>query len=64
VPVTVRTYDSSVTQRVRVPGRSSVTQRIIIQGRPSEVQVNDGAVPETEAAVHLTHIQETAAPAQ
>ena len=64
VPVTVRTYDSSVTQRVRVPGRSSVTQRIIIQGRPSEVQVNDGTVPETEAAVHLTHIQETAAPAQ
>jgi len=64
VPVTVRTYDTSVTQRMRVPGRSSVTQRIIIQGRPSEVQVNDGTVPETEAAVHLTHIQETAAPAQ
>jgi len=64
VPVTVRTYDTSVTQRVRVPGRSSVSRRIILQGRPSEVQVNDGTVPETESAVHITHIQEAAAPAQ
>jgi len=64
VPVTVRTDDTSITQRVRIPGRSSIVQRIVIQGRPTEVQVNDGTVPETEAAVHVTHMQETAAPAQ
>lgn len=64
VPVTVRTYDTSVTQRVRVPGHGSVVERIVIQGRPTEVQVNDGTVPETEATVHVTHIEQTAAPAQ
>jgi hypothetical protein len=64
VPITVRTNDTSITQRVRIPGRGSVVQRIVIQGRPTEVQVNDGTVPETEAAVHVTHVQEAAAPAQ
>jgi hypothetical protein len=64
VPVTVRTNDTSVTQRVRVPGRSSIVQRIVIQGSPSEVQVNDGTVPETETGIHVTHIEEKAAPAR
>jgi hypothetical protein len=54
VPVTVRTSAASVTERVRVPARGKAVQRILIQGRPTEVQVNDGTVPETEASVHIT----------
>ncbi len=53
VPVTVRNPDTSVTQRVLVPARGKATQRILIQGRPTEVQANDGTVPETEASVHI-----------
>ena len=56
VPVTVRTDTASVTQRVRVPARGKAVQRILIQGRPTEVQANDGTVPETEASVHVTKL--------
>jgi hypothetical protein len=63
VPITVRTSDSSVTRRIRILGREKATQRIVIQGRPTEVQVNDGTVPETEASEHLTKIGPAAAPA-
>ena len=55
VPVTVTASAASpgVTRRVIVPGRSKATVRILVIGKPSEVQVNDGAVPETEATVHI-----------
>jgi hypothetical protein len=56
IPVTVRNPDTSVTQRVLVPARGKATQRILIQGRPTEVQANDGTVPETEASVHIRHL--------
>jgi hypothetical protein len=56
VPVTVRNPDTSVTQRILVPARGKATQRILIQGRPTEVQANDGTVPETEASVHIRDI--------
>jgi len=56
VPVTVRSLTNSVTQRVVVPGRSKATQRLLILGKPTEVQVNDGTVPETEASVHVTRL--------
>ena len=56
VPVTVRNPDTSVTQRVLVPARGKATQRILIQGRPTEVQANDGTVPETEASVHIRRL--------
>ena len=56
VPVTVRNPDTSVTQRVLVPARSKATERILIQGRPTQVQANDGTVPETEASVHIHDI--------
>jgi len=59
VPVTVRTDATSVTQRVRVPARGKVVQRILIQGKPTEVQLNDGTVPETEASVHVTTLGES-----
>jgi hypothetical protein len=65
IPVTVRTTGTYVTQRVRVPARGSVTPRILIQGKPTEVQANDGTVPETTSTVHVTKLDETsgAAPA-
>jgi hypothetical protein len=56
VPITVRNPDTSVTQRVLVPARAKATERILIQGRPTEVQANDGTVPETEASVHIRNL--------
>jgi hypothetical protein len=60
VPVTVRSALTSVTQRLLVPARGKAVQRILIQGQPTEVQVNDGTVPETQASVHLTKLNEPA----
>jgi hypothetical protein len=56
VPVTVRSASTSVTQRLLVPARGKAVQRILIQGQPTEVQVNDGTVPETQATVHITKL--------
>ncbi|MGB6723694.1 MAG: hypothetical protein WBE72_23040, partial [Terracidiphilus sp.] len=53
VPVTVRTAETEVTQRVQVPSRGKAVRRILIQGSPTEVDANDGTVPETEASVHV-----------
>jgi hypothetical protein len=63
VPVTVRNNDASVTQRVRVPGHGKAVQRILVQGKPTQVQVNDGTVPETQARVHVVKLED-AAPAK
>jgi hypothetical protein len=62
VPVTVRTEAATVTQRVRVPARGKAVQRILIQGKPTEVQVNDGTVPESQATVHVTTLDKAANP--
>jgi hypothetical protein len=56
VPVSVRTDKSTVTERVLVPARGKVTQRILVMAPPTEVQVNDGSVPETQASVHITPV--------
>jgi hypothetical protein len=56
VPVTVRSDSNSVTERLMVPARGKAVQRILILGKPLEVQVNDGAVPETQATIHITKI--------
>ena len=58
VPVTVRTAQNSVTERVLVPARGNIVQRVLVMGKPTEVQVNDGTVPETQASVHVTHLDE------
>jgi hypothetical protein len=64
VPVTVRSGSGSdarsVTQRLRIPARGKAIQRILIQGKPIEVQVNDGTVPETQASVHITKLDDPA----
>jgi hypothetical protein len=62
VPVTVHTDATSVTQRVRIPARGKVVQRILIQGKPTEVQVNDGTVPESQASIHITKLDKQSAP--
>jgi hypothetical protein len=59
VPVTVRSDTNSVTQRIVVPGHGKAVQRLLILGKPIEVQVNDGTVPETQASVHITHLDGT-----
>lgn len=56
VPVTVRTTDATVTERVLVPAHGKVTQRILSMAPPTEVQVNDGSVPEIQASVHRTPV--------
>jgi len=56
VPVSVRSDTATVTQRVVVPGRGKATQRILIQSKPTEVQVNDGTIPEAQSSIHITPI--------
>ncbi|MGA3371553.1 MAG: hypothetical protein ABSC48_07305 [Terracidiphilus sp.] len=60
VPLTLRSGSGadarSITRRVRIPARGKATERILIQGKPTEVQLNDGAVPETQASVHMTRL--------
>jgi hypothetical protein len=58
IPVTVRTADTTVTQRVLIRGRGTAAQRILIQGNPTEVQANDGTVPETQASVHIKSLSD------
>jgi hypothetical protein len=62
IPVTVRSgsgeSETSVTQRVRVPARGKVNERILIQGKPVEVQANNGTVPETQASIHITTLDQ------
>ncbi|HKF47743.1 MAG TPA: hypothetical protein VKB38_10335 [Terracidiphilus sp.] len=64
VPVTVRTDGATVTQRLRILGRGKAMQRILIQNKPTEVQVNDGTVPEVEASLHVTRIDQNIPPNQ
>jgi hypothetical protein len=66
VPVTVRSDSNTVTQRVVVPGRGKASPHLLILGKPTEVQVNDGTVPETSSTVHVLKMDAGAAaqPAQ
>lgn len=59
VPVTIRTAETTITQRLLVPARGNAVRRILILGQPTEVRVNDGTVPETQASVHVTQISST-----
>jgi hypothetical protein len=56
VPVTVRSASNFVTKRVRIAAHDKTTERILVQGKPTEVQVNDGTVPETQASIHITKL--------
>jgi len=63
VPVTVRTANNSATERVFIPARGKAIERILVSGPPTQVQLNDGTVPETQTSVHVTDIGPSA-PAQ
>jgi hypothetical protein len=56
VPVTVRSGTLTITERLRIPGRSSASTRILFADTPTEVQVNDGSVPEVTASTHTKRI--------
>ncbi|GGA79050.1 hypothetical protein GCM10011507_32870 [Edaphobacter acidisoli] len=56
VPVTVRSGDLTITQRLRIPGQSDASTRIVFAGVPREVVVNDGSVPEVTAWSHTKEI--------
>ncbi len=58
VPVIVRSATNTTAERILVPDRGNITHRMLIQGRPTEVQVNDGIVPETQAGVHITRLDQ------
>lgn len=69
VPITVRTAKNTLTERVFVPAHGSAVERMVVSGPPTQVQVNDGTVPETTASVHVTDINvqspvQLAAPSQ
>ena len=51
-PVQVISDLATVTQRILLAGRSKSVQRILIQGVPTEVRLNNGAIPETQATIH------------
>jgi hypothetical protein len=54
VAVTVRSQSGTVTERLRVPGQGRISRRMLIGGQPTEVQVNDGTVPEVRESEHVT----------
>jgi hypothetical protein len=61
VPVTIRSTTNTVTQRIFIPARGAASPHLLITGKPTEVQVNDGTVPETQATIHITRLDETPA---
>ena len=58
VPVIARSATNTTAERILVPARGNITHRMLIQGKPIEVQVNDGIVPETQASVHITKLDQ------
>ena len=61
VPVTVSSADATVTAEMRIEAGGRATHRFLVHGRPTQVQVNDGTTPETEASVHRKDIAYTPA---
>ncbi|GGH05839.1 hypothetical protein [Silvibacterium dinghuense] len=62
VPVTVISAKGTLTERVRLPGKTLTTHRMLVQGTPQKIVVNDGAVPELQSTVHTQDL--TGAPQQ
>ena len=62
VPVTVQSADNTVTRRFQVPAHGKVSPHLLILGKPTQVQVNDGTIPETQASVHIKKLEPQAQP--
>jgi len=45
-----------------VPARGTITHRVLFQEPPTEVDVNDGTVPETADSVHRKMLVSAAKP--
>ena len=58
VPVTAHTAKTTVTERVFIPGRGSITHRLLLMSMPTQIQLNDGVVPEVQASVHIKDIDQ------
>ena len=58
VPVTIKGANTSETVNVRVPAHGSVTRRVIFQEQPTEVDVNDGSVPEVQDSIHIKTLKD------
>ncbi len=56
VPVTISSADAKVTAEMRIEPGGRATRRFLVHGRATQVQVNDGTTPETEASVHRKDI--------
>lgn len=56
VPVTVRSGNNTLTERVLLPAKTRTVHRMLVQGQPTQVIVNDGTVPEVEADIHKRDI--------
>ena len=56
VPITVRTAKNTLTERVFIPAQGTAVERMVVVGPPTQVQVNDGTVPETTASIHVTDV--------
>lgn len=61
VPLTVTSGLTAVTRRVLIPAQGKIVQRILIQGEPTQVQLNDGSVPEVQASMHVTTLHSNSA---
>lgn len=61
VPLTVTSGTTAITRRVLIPAQGKIVQRILIQGEPTQVQLNDGSVPEVQASVHVTTLHSNSA---
>jgi len=56
VPITVRSGALTATERVRVPAHAVAATRLLFQAKPTQIQVNDGTVPELISSTHLQEI--------
>lgn len=56
VPLTVRSGQFSVTQRMKIPGFGQATERVLVEAPPTELLLNDGSTPELRASTHTREI--------
>jgi hypothetical protein len=52
VPVTVKGLGAAATSWVRVPAHGHITHRMLVQQSPTEIDVNDGTIPEVQDSTH------------
>lgn len=61
VPLTVKGASASITDWVQVPAHGRITHRMAFSQNPTEVDLNDGSVPEVEDSIHRTTLKTTPA---